>query len=137
MTNSIGEHSELRQKCVHDGNQEPQAPTLNGPLSVLNSIPGTYFSQTGNPLCRKQSKWTKMVKERKRRAVDEILHISTRSSTQHKHKVLSEDEHTVLIVVSAWWTWLDYIYPQNNTDIFPENERKKMRLQTIWKAKES
>jgi len=27
-----------------------ETPTLNGSLSVLKAIPGTYLSQTGNPL---------------------------------------------------------------------------------------
>lgn len=35
--------------------QTEKTPTLNGSLSVLKATPGTYFSQTGNPLHTKQN----------------------------------------------------------------------------------
>ena len=76
---------------------------MKGSLSVLKLILGTYFSQTGNPLVIPKNNNFRVEateSEETRQKVTRTM-VVTRSSTQHKHKAQSEDEHIVQLCVSS------------------------------------
>lgn len=75
--------------------------TLKGPLSVLNSIPGTYLSQTGNPLKQKHNPNIVMQSIFEINDQDSCTIIITHNSIQHKHKGQSGDEHKALLAAPA------------------------------------
>jgi hypothetical protein len=83
-------------------------PTLNGSLSVLKAIPGTYLSQTGNPLHMKKNNFhleqclilffayimlTNILMN--------MIKIITQSSIQHKRRDRYASEHKGQLVVLA------------------------------------
>lgn len=54
---------EIRENDQSDNKRFQLGFTLKGSLSVLKAIPGTYFSQTGNPLKLEKKKKTEQKTE--------------------------------------------------------------------------
>lgn len=50
MNRLINNHNDFRMHVLILKRYNLHRLTLNGSLSVLNAMPGTYFSQTGKPL---------------------------------------------------------------------------------------
>lgn len=97
--------------------------TLNGSLSVLKLMPGTYFNQTGNPL--KPNTHTKSMSKTIEHKTISISfggkkrHI-TPNSILHKHKVQYEDSCKALLSEPTLWTELNHFSLQSCT----ENQEK-------------